>query len=95
MEKLLIIAGAVALAAYLMMEHRRIKRHEAYDPEIERFRYMENLNPDELMIELIRMSRSDKEALLKTLINKSEYTYNNRLVIQAIRFFLIEEQTTY
>lgn len=95
MGKLLIVSGLIAMAVILFREWKSVRKSDKPDTEVERFRYIENLSPDELTIELIRMSAQDKEALLDVLIYKSEYTTNNRELIKYVRIFLIEEQNTY
>jgi len=95
MGQSLIIVGIIAMIDFLIMEYIKIKKAEAYDYDVERFRYIEDLSPEELIINLYLMSTKDKEDLLSVLINKSEHTGNNRQLMKVIRIFLIEEQNGY
>jgi len=91
MQKLLIIAGLFALAAFLFKEWKAVRKVEKIDTEVERFRYIENLDQSEVTIKLILMSKEDKEALLNVLLNKSEHNINYMLLARMIQLMLIEE----
>lgn len=94
MEKLLIIFCLAGILCFFYNEWKLIQKQEAFDAEVERFRYMENMNQKEITLELLSMSTKDKESLLHVLLYKSKLTQNNARLAEFVQYLIKDDLKT-